>query len=73
MITLPHHCEFLSDEWLDEARAFLERETERRKEQLGGRAFSISERFTDAPPHLGSPAWRRSRSAWRSSRWWPRS
>ena len=51
MITLPHRCEFFSDAWLDEARKFLERECNR-KERLGGRAFSVSERFTDAPPHL---------------------
>jgi hypothetical protein len=55
MITLPHRCEFLSDAWLEEAGKFLERECRNRKEQLGGRAFSISERFTDAPPHLKLP------------------
>jgi ectoine hydroxylase-related dioxygenase (phytanoyl-CoA dioxygenase family) len=51
MITLPHHVEFLSDAWLEEARRFLSRELEKRREQLA--PFSISERFTDAPPHLG--------------------
>ena len=55
MITLPHRCEFLSDAWLDDARKFLERECRNRKEQLAGRAFSLSERFTDAPPHLKLP------------------
>ncbi len=55
MITLPHRCEFLSDGWLDEARKFLERECKHRKEQLAGRPFSLSERFTDAPPHLKLP------------------
>jgi ectoine hydroxylase-related dioxygenase (phytanoyl-CoA dioxygenase family) len=55
MITLPHHVEFMSDAWLDEARAFLMREAEVRKTQLGGQAFSLSERFTDAPPHLKLP------------------
>ncbi len=55
MITLPHRCEFLSDAWLDEARKFLERECKHRKEQLAGRPFSLSERFTDAPPHLKLP------------------
>jgi hypothetical protein len=50
MITLPHHFEFLSDQWLNEARSFLARETERQKERLV--PFSISERYTDAPPHL---------------------
>src|SRR5690348_10798962 len=52
MITLPHHCEFLSDAWLEEARKFLERECGNRKERLAGHSFSVSERFTDAPPHL---------------------
>jgi hypothetical protein len=52
MITLPHRCEFLSDAWLDEARKFLDRECKIRKDRLGGRTFSVSERFADAPPHL---------------------
>ena len=52
MITLPHRFEFLSDAWLDEARKFLERECNNRKAQLAGRPFSVSERFTNAPPHL---------------------
>jgi hypothetical protein len=53
MITqLPGRCEFLSDAWLDEARKFFDRECKHRKDQLGGRSFSLSERFTDAPPHL---------------------
>ncbi|MDO8434109.1 MAG: phytanoyl-CoA dioxygenase family protein [Candidatus Binatus sp.] len=52
MITLPGRCEFLSDAWLDEARKFLERECKNRKERLGKRPFSLSERFTNAPPHL---------------------
>ena len=51
MITLPHHFEFMSDAWLAEARTFLERETGRLKDQLT--PFSLTERFTDAPPHLG--------------------
>ena len=55
MITLPHRFEFLSDAWLEEARKFLDRECKTRKEQLGGRPFSLSERFTDAPPHLKLP------------------
>jgi ectoine hydroxylase-related dioxygenase (phytanoyl-CoA dioxygenase family) len=49
--TLPHQFELLSDAWLDEARIFLARETAREQPA----AFSISERFTDAPPHLGLP------------------
>jgi hypothetical protein len=52
MIMLPDRCEFLSDAWLDEARRFLERECGNRKERLGSRTFSVSERFTNAPPHL---------------------
>src|SRR5579885_1127128 len=52
MITLPGRCEFLSDAWIEEAKAFLERECRHRKERMAGRSFSISERFTNAPPHL---------------------
>jgi len=52
MLTLPHHCEFLSDAWLEHATKFLRRDAAMRKERLAGRAFSVSERFTDAPPHL---------------------
>jgi hypothetical protein len=55
MITLPHHFEFMSDAWLDEARKFLERECKIRKEKFGGRAFSFSEQLTEAPPHLKFP------------------
>jgi ectoine hydroxylase-related dioxygenase (phytanoyl-CoA dioxygenase family) len=55
MITLPHHVEFLSDAWLTQARKYLEREVEARKERLAGRPFSLSERFSDAPPHLALP------------------
>jgi ectoine hydroxylase-related dioxygenase (phytanoyl-CoA dioxygenase family) len=55
MYTLPHQLEFLSDAWIDEARSFLERQVAARKDQLGGRAFSMSERFADAPPHLNLP------------------
>jgi ectoine hydroxylase-related dioxygenase (phytanoyl-CoA dioxygenase family) len=51
MITLAHHVEFLSDAWLDEARNFLTRESKRRGSDL--EPFSVSERFADAPPHLG--------------------
>lgn len=55
MITLPHHVEFLSDAWLEKARRWLERETAQRKDRLGGQPFSVSERFTHAPPHLKLP------------------
>ncbi len=51
MITLPHHVEFQSDAWIDEARKFLIRALEQMK--VG--AFSLSECFTDAPPHLNLP------------------
>ena len=49
MYTLPHHVEFLSDEWLDQSRSFLT-EGFRQASHVG--AFSLSERFSDAPPHL---------------------
>jgi len=52
MYVLPGRFEFLSDAWLEEARKFLERECATRKERLGGRSFSVSERFTNPPPHL---------------------
>ena len=52
MITLPHHCEFLSDVWLEQAAKFLQRDVAMRKEKFSGRAFSVSERFTNSPPHL---------------------
>ena len=55
MLTLPHHVEFLSDAWLEQARRHVERELEQRKERLAGCAFSVSERFSHAPPHLGLP------------------
>ena len=54
MYTLPHQFEFLSEAWLSEARRFLEREIAVRKGRLAG-PFSVSERFTDAPPHLQLP------------------
>lgn len=55
MYTLPHQCELLSDAWLGEAKSFLERQIALRKSHLGARGFSVSERFTHAPPHLGFP------------------
>ena len=55
MFQLPDRFEFLSDAWLDEARGFLERQTAAKKDALGGQPFSLSERFADAPPHLGLP------------------
>jgi ectoine hydroxylase-related dioxygenase (phytanoyl-CoA dioxygenase family) len=61
MYTLPHHVEFLSDRWLEEARRFLSGEVPKPRERpvpaerLKGRAFSLSGRFTDAPAHLQLP------------------
>ena len=49
VLCLPHQCEFLSDAWLAQAGEFL-RERLARTEVP---AFSMVERFTDAPPHLG--------------------
>lgn len=50
MFALPGRCEFLSDDWIEAARRFLERECAARKEALA--PFTLSERFTHAPPHL---------------------
>jgi Phytanoyl-CoA dioxygenase (PhyH) len=50
MHTLPDRVEFLSDAWIDEARRFLDKAVEARKAELA--PFSLSERFTGAPPHL---------------------
>lgn len=55
LITLPHHMELLSDRWLDEAATFFHEALPPRREGLGGRPFSLSARFTDAPPHLKLP------------------
>ncbi|MEZ5597097.1 MAG: hypothetical protein R3E84_12000 [Pseudomonadales bacterium] len=40
MITLPHHCEFLSDAWIDEATGYLHRELSRQGEGLTGQPFA---------------------------------
>ncbi|HEX7037920.1 MAG TPA: phytanoyl-CoA dioxygenase family protein [Pseudomonadales bacterium] len=50
MITLPHHFELLSERWLEEASRFLTCEVQRRQNLP---AFSLAERLTNAPPHLG--------------------
>jgi hypothetical protein len=55
LITLPHHVEFLSERWLEEAQTFWRELLPARKAKLGGQSFSVSERFTDAPPHLKQP------------------
>ena len=52
MYTLPHQAEFLSDAWVQAAERYLTREVEQRKRHFAGQPFSISERFTHAPPHL---------------------
>lgn len=58
MVTLPHHVEYLSDGWIAEASAFIESFVQQRK---FAEPFTLSERLTDAPPHLagedGSIAW----------------
>jgi hypothetical protein len=61
MHTLPHHVEFVSDRWIEEARRFLAGEVPKVRERpvpaerLKGRTFSLSGRFTQAPPHLELP------------------
>src|SRR5262249_48323783 len=55
LITLPHHAEFLSDRWLEEAARFWRELPAARKARLSGESFSVSERFTAAPPHLKLP------------------
>lgn len=51
MLTLPDRFEFMSDAWLDEARAWFGK----RRDGLACGPFSISERFEGAPPHLKLP------------------
>jgi Phytanoyl-CoA dioxygenase (PhyH) len=53
--TLPHHVEFLSDAWVDEAHRYLVQQALQRRGELAGHAFSVTERFTNAPPHLRFP------------------
>ena len=55
MITLPHHVEFLSDAWLDEARALPRARGRARARTLGGGRSRSASAFTDAPPHLKLP------------------
>jgi len=52
MFTLPGQVELLDDAWLDRARRFLERELV----AANPGPFTLSECFTDAPPHLGVDA-----------------
>src|SRR5438552_4109999 len=51
MFTLPGQVELLDDAWVDRARRFLARELP----AAGAAPFTLSECFTDAPPHLGFP------------------
>ncbi len=53
MYTLADRFEFQSDDWLAETRRFLEKAVEQRRDVLA--PFSLTERFVDAPPHLGLP------------------
>lgn len=53
LLTLPHQVEFLSDRWLDAVRGFFAEQLRLKPGQSQGRPFTVSERFTDAPPHLG--------------------
>lgn len=55
MLTLPGQYEFLSEDFMAEGRAFLERETAALRARDAARPFTLSERFTDAPPHLKFP------------------
>jgi ectoine hydroxylase-related dioxygenase (phytanoyl-CoA dioxygenase family) len=52
---LPDRYEFLSDDWIAAARRLLTRGVEQRRGDFAGKPFSLSERFADAPPHLGLP------------------
>ncbi len=49
-LCLPHQCEFLSDAWLARAREFLQRAL---RPGADTPAFTLHERFRNAPPHLG--------------------
>jgi ectoine hydroxylase-related dioxygenase (phytanoyl-CoA dioxygenase family) len=51
MYTLPQQCEFLSDEWIEEAERFLNKEIKQRAPE----PFSVSGQYQDAPPHLAFP------------------
>lgn len=53
MVMLSGQFEFLTEDWRESAQRFLEREVAARRSRL--RPFSITERFTNAPPHLGLP------------------
>jgi ectoine hydroxylase-related dioxygenase (phytanoyl-CoA dioxygenase family) len=52
MFVLPHHLEFLSPRWRQEARDVLAQTRPSPAERLKGRTFSVSGRFYDLPPHF---------------------
>ena len=47
--------EFLSAEWIDAVRDYLEPRVAERRDALRGKRTALCEIFTDAPPHLGYP------------------
>jgi hypothetical protein len=64
--TLPHQVELLSDRWLEKAQRYIQSELD--APRMPGTPpvgpFSVTERFTDPPPHLGLG----DRATW-SARW----
>ena len=52
MYALPHQVDYLSDAWLGEAERYLQRELTAGRPAVV-RPFSLSQRATDSPPHLG--------------------
>jgi ectoine hydroxylase-related dioxygenase (phytanoyl-CoA dioxygenase family) len=50
-VDVRERVELLSDAWIDAARAYLEANVP------SNATFSLSERFTDGPPHLPDTAW----------------
>lgn len=52
MVTLPHHCEFLSRDWAERARNFIAKRVEAEPARYAA-SFSLSLQLAAAPPHLG--------------------
>ncbi|WP_293678288.1 phytanoyl-CoA dioxygenase family protein [uncultured Phenylobacterium sp.] len=52
---LNERVEFFSTEWIAAAEAELQKIVRRHPEALAGVDYSLSEAFSDAPPHLGAP------------------
>lgn len=52
---LDERFEFFSDEWIASGEAELRRLLRRHPDALAGVEYSLSEAFSDAPPHLGLP------------------